>query len=299
VDYDAPVLNVTLPGGAKTVTLSGGTGRHLDIAVPMDSASGRLAEDLGHAESLPVLAGNPLDGLLARARGAAGGAAPETSTDTDTDTGTGTGPETGGLGLPAVPGLPVLGDLTGGLLGGGTERRGGQVEPARQGGGVLMLRLAIGDLVKNVTGEGLHAKAASLRIQLIVRSKWRGHDGGNDDGVSIADLGLGLIEAAAAAPRHGFPPPPGPGGGYGHDDHDDDDRCCYGGGALPDESPSATPSATPNTATPGTPAAGGGLPLTGTPLALIIGGGTGLAVVGRALMLLARRRTTPVPDGLD
>ena len=105
--------------------------------------------------------------------------------------------------LPGVPGLAGLADdLAGGLLSGNRTASEHTTLPEGKAGQVVVLQLTVGELSKEVTATGVHAKAASLRVKVLTRSKWAGHK--DDDGYGIADntalvdFGLCVLEAAAA-----------------------------------------------------------------------------------------------------
>src|SRR5690348_10923275 len=103
VEYDAPVLEVTLPGHAPTRLDAAGD--HLDIAVPVDPGSAGQAGGLG----LPVPSGLSLESLLGALP--VNGGAPVNAA---------TGPVKNLVPpLPGIPGLAGRGDdIAGGLLSG-------------------------------------------------------------------------------------------------------------------------------------------------------------------------------------
>ena len=271
VEYDAPVVEVTLPGHRPTRLAAAGD--HLDIAVPVDPASTGLAGGLG----LPVLPGLSLSSLLGSlppAFSGAGASAP--------------GP-VGNL-VPALPGIPGLArlsdDIAGGLLSG--DRTEHTTLPTGKAGGVVVLRLSLGELSKETTATGIHAKVPSLRVKVLTRSTptdgHSGHGSALADDTALIDLGLCILEAAAAAPK----PPASTGhhnggsNGYGDDDGyggtDNNDTGGNGGvsGATPPPAPVAK---------------AGSLPVTGNNIAYVLGGGVLLVLAGRFLMVLARKRS--------
>jgi hypothetical protein len=305
VDYKAPVLEVKLPGQAPK-RLSA-PGAHLDVAVPLGAADAAQAAALGRAEGLPVLSGLPLgtllSGLPSTLGNAGAGAGPDVSAGKQNILGD----------LPGVPGLNgITDDVAGGLLSGlrngsagipDTTEHGRRSTPGGPGGPgprgqVLVLRLSLGELTQQITSTGVHAKAASLRVKLLLRTAWAGHPGGaasgsddgyggaqgddhdasfDDNGTAVLDLGLCVLEAAAAAPKADLPPYGGDSGyGNGYGGTDDD----HGNGGVS----GATPP----------PAAGGPatLPVTGSKVGLVLGSGVVLLLAGRLLMVLARRRFT-------
>jgi hypothetical protein len=213
----------------------------------------------GGAAAVPVL-GKVLEGL----QGAGG-----------SDEGAGVPQSAGSAGAPKVRGLPEMAGVpaVGGLVG-GTRRL--ATTPTQTS---LVLRLTGGELSKEVTASGVHAKAISLRVKLLaVRGEGT---------TTLVDVALGVLEAAATAPTsltegrdNGTAAP------RGHDG--------YGGygGEEPDAPPSPSGSAPPPRADEPT---GGGsrLPVTGTALSAAVGAGVVLLLAGRFLVLLARRRTEP------
>ncbi|WP_330186283.1 hypothetical protein KZZ52_03375 [Dactylosporangium sp. AC04546] len=251
VDYAPAVLELKVPGRAPLRIASAGS--HVDVVVPVGAAARAEAEDLGRAEGLPVLLGLPLLDLLTGITGIAVGGL----------TGGGTVPDTG---LP-LPGLPEVGKLLGVLGGGSTVQppaEGSSKHPAK----VVVLRVDLGTVEQQSSPTGVYAKAAAVRVKLIVRTKWKGH--ASDDGYggssgdhpkydqkTIFDLGLCSLEAAAAAPK-------GSGGGDGYGG--------VGGGG-------------------GGQGGGNELPVTGSKAALIVGAGLLLLVAGRFFLVMSRRRT--------
>jgi LPXTG-motif cell wall-anchored protein len=173
----------------------------------------------------------------------------------------------------ALPLLPT--NLLGGLLGGGH----GDEQRPLAGKRTAVLRLSVAGVSKDIADAGLHARATTLRVSLLLCDNAKV----NED-APVLDLTFGVMEAAAGAPRGHRPPG-------------------YGGGAG--EEPTATPTATPSspTATP-SPSGGGtgsgsgsegngggaGLPVTGSKLLWIAVFGVLLVLVGRGLLVLARRR---------
>jgi LPXTG-motif cell wall-anchored protein len=169
----------------------------------------------------------------------------------------------------ALPLLPT--DLLGGLLGGGHNDE----ERPLAGRRTAVLRLSVAGVSKDVADAGLHARAAALRISLLLCDNAKV----NED-APVFDLTIGVLEAAAGAPRGHRPPG-------------------YGGGAG--QEPTATPTPTARTAMPspsgsgtgsgsGSEGTGGGLPVTGSKLLWIAVFGVLLVVVGRGLLVLTRRR---------
>jgi hypothetical protein len=274
VEYDAPVLEVTLPGHAPARLAAAGD--HLDVAVPVDPAGIALAGALGKAENLPVLSGLPLGSLLAGlpVAGGSNASAP--------------GPVSGLVGtLPGVPSLGGLADdVAGGLLSG--DRSEHTTLPTGQGGGVVVLRLSLGELSQETTATGVHAKAASLRVKLLTRSTWSGHsaDGYGSssddkplaDNTALVDLGLCVLEAAAAAPKAPKGHHSNGGDGYGSGTGNGDTG---GNGGISGTTPTPTPVAHTT----------GSLPVTGNNIAYVLSGGVLLVLVGRFLMVMTRKRS--------
>jgi hypothetical protein len=267
VVYEAPVLEVTLPGHAPTRLAAAGD--HVDVAVPVDPAGTDLAGALGRAENLPVLSqlslGSLLAGLpVAGASNASAASAP--------------GPVAGLVGiLPGVPGLGGLADdVAGGLLSG--DRTEHTTLPKGKGGGVVVLRLSLGELSQETTATGVHAKAASLRVKVLTRSTWSGYSSDDTtlaDNTALVDLGLCVLEAAAAAPKapHGHR---SGGDGYGSGTGSGDTG---GNGGISGLTPTPVAHTT------------GSLPVTGNNIAYVLGGGVLLVLVGRFLMVMARKRS--------
>jgi hypothetical protein len=274
VEYTAPVLSVGRPDG-PILELDQPT-KTIDFAVPAAGAS-PLA-------GLPVLPGNPLPELLGALPGVShllpslGGLL---SGGSGADAGSGAGAaataesvvstSAGSPGAPAVPGLAALSGVpaVGGLLGGA----GPLAAPVGQTS--VVLRLTSGELSKEITDAGVHAKAITLRVKLLVV---RG-----EAVTTVLDLCVGVLEVAATAAASTR----GEGGGYGGEE----------------------PSETESPSAPASPSAGGGsgsgsggenpgsgtgqgsnLPVTGVALSVILGSGFALLATGRLLMVLARRR---------
>jgi len=176
--------------------------------------------------------------------------------------------------LPVLGGDPLGGLLRGlnvpelgSILGGATS--GGLALPGP--GSYAMLRISLGAATKTITDGRVTAEAASLRVQLLLCGPGRGQ-------TTILDLGVGVLRASATAP-------------------------CANESSSPSPSPSAsTTSPSPAPSTPpvgcggpgcGGPGSGGGggLPLTGmAPVTYVVGAGVLLALAGRLLLLMARKR---------
>jgi hypothetical protein len=144
------------------------------------------------------------------------------------------------------------------------------------GQNALVLRLTGGELSKEIADNGVHAKAITLRLKLLLV---RG-----DDVTTLIDLCVGVLEAAATAPpRTARDEGRGRDGhGYGGDQPDDT------GSPAPDDTP--TPQPTGGVAGGPVPT-GNKLPLTGMNVTAVIGAAVVLLLGGRLLMVLARRRT--------
>jgi hypothetical protein len=181
-------------------------------------------------------------------------------------------PSAGSAAPPSVPGLPPLAGVpaVGGLLGGGSAL------PTTFGQNSLILRLSGGEISKEITDTGVHAKAITLRLKVILA---RGEAVN-----TLIDLCVGVLEVAATAPSAGTrgdrPDRGSGGGGYGGDEPD--------AGAAPEE---------PTAPEPGGGVAGGvvptgsKLPLTGINITAIVGAAVVLLLAGRLLMVMTRRRT--------
>lgn len=270
VDYQSPIIALDLPDG-REVKLDQAN-RSFDIAVPgpgtqpmpgMPMLPNTTVPDLlnavpGGAAAVPVL-GKVLEGL----QGGGSAGVPESA---------------GSAKAPSVPGLPEMAGVpaVGGLLG-GTGRL--ATTPTQTS---LVLRLTGGELSKEVTDSGVHAKAISLRVKLLVV---RG------EGITtLVDLAIGVLEAAATAPPAAPVESRDTTNGTGNGPTRGNDG--YGGGEEPDAPPSASASAP----APGGDAPSGGgsrLPVTGTALSAAVGAGVVLLLAGRFLLLLTRRRTDP------
>ncbi|MBB3099781.1 hypothetical protein FHR83_007497 [Actinoplanes campanulatus] len=110
-----------------------------------------------------------------------------------------------GLPLPKVPGIPGLGKPESG--------------PAPIGGSGLTLRIALGEVRQATSGDAIAARATSIRVTLVCDEGDRqGAPGYGRSGV-VADLGIGMLEAAAVAPENapGQGVPGGTAGGDGPD----------------------------------------------------------------------------------
>jgi len=278
VEYHAPLIAVDLPDG-RSVQLDQ-AGRSFDFAVPAAGTqpvaglptlpTGALPDLLGGlpggASALPGLAG-----ILGGAGvGGVGGTGVGKGLPGKTESAV--SPSAGSIAPPAAAGLPVLSGIpaVGGLLGG--------VGPVATSAGqnALVLRLTGGELSKEIADNGVHAKAITLRLKLLLV---RG-----DDVTTLIDLCVGVLEAAATAPprtardegrsRDGH--------GYGGDQPDDT------GSPAPDDTP--TPQPTGGVAGGPVPT-GNKLPLTGMNVTAVIGAAVVLLLGGRLLMVLARRRT--------
>jgi hypothetical protein len=122
--------------------------------------------------------------------------------------------------------------------------------PATTAAPLAVVRLSIGSLEEQITDASVHAQATTLRLQLLLRPA-----GSQHCPITVMDLGIGVLEATAAA-RGGVPAP----------------------------APVPTPAA------PSPIVRNGGLPVTGTSLTWMLATGALLVVSGGLLMALARRR---------
>jgi len=175
--------------------------------------------------------------------------------------------------LPTLGGDPLGGLLRGlnvpelgSILGGATS--GGLALPGP--GSYAMLRISLGAVTKTITDGRVTAEAASLRIQLLLCGPGRAQ-------TTVLDLGVGLLRASATAPCENVTSSPSPSPSTS---------------TSPSPAPSTTPVGCggPGCGGPGS-GGGGGLPLTGmAPVAYIVGAGVLLALAGRLLLLMARKR---------
>ncbi|GHJ50492.1 hypothetical protein Cs7R123_78340 [Catellatospora sp. TT07R-123] len=278
VDYQAPLLKITAPGvGTRTLDSAH---RSFEVAVPFPATGGLLGvlnlpalRRRAQLEGLPLLDSGTLGSLLSGLP--VGNLTPIANRLTGS-----AGTDTLLPQLPELGGLPQLGDLL------GATRLGGLGTPCQ----LAVLKISIGELEQRTTDRGVTAQAASLRIQVLALGDDRG------ESAAVLDLGVGMLRAAAAAPRRtggGSPQPsatagnPGGGSSGSPSAHPSGGN---GGGSGPGQSPAADSS---DCDTPGC-----NLPRTGTNIALIAGAGVVLFIAGRFLLLLARRRATEGPTDL-
>ena len=127
----------------------------------------------------------------------------------------------------------------------------------------VVLRLSLGDLTKQTTSTGIHATAASIRIQLLLRT------GGYAD-TTLLDVALCALDAAAAAPAGN--------GGYGS--------------SGPSGSPGSYGGGYGGVSGHGNGGTGGGasLPVTGGRISIVVMAGIALLMGGRFLLVASRRR---------
>jgi hypothetical protein len=288
VKYTSPVLDLTLPGGRKQRLDN--ANRQVEIPLPAGPADPAALKAAGTA--------NPLGQLLGRlpALGHITSTASAVQGESTNATTVGTVRDLPGAGKPAVPGLealpgantvpglsdlPVVGAVTGALTGTPSTADTAEEKAAKKPAGKAqaasgpqaVIRLSLGGLTQKITDERVQAKAATLRLQVVVKNAagngsgtgdgYGGTGGGTGGEQTILDLGVGVLDASAELP-------PGGGGSSG------------GGGGE-----SASPSPAPGGGTGG----GGSLPVTGPGVAFIVGGAVAFLGAGRLLMILARRRT--------
>jgi LPXTG-motif cell wall-anchored protein len=268
VEYHAPLIGVDLPDG-RSVQLDQ-AGRSVDFAVPVAGTQ--------PVPGLPTLPNSALPDLLGALPGGAAaipalgrvlGGLPGPGLPGGKDAGKEVvSPSAGSIAPPAIPGLPALAGVpaVGGLLGGVGSL------PTMAGQGAIVLRLTGGELSKEIADSGVHAKAITLRLKLLLV---RG-----DDVTTLIDLCIGVLEVAATAPG-ATTRDEGRGrgsGGYGGDEPDD----------AP--TPADTPKPKPTGGVAGTVPTGSKLPLTGSNLTAVLIAGVVLLLGGRLLMVLARRR---------
>ena len=145
-----------------------------------------------------------------------------------------------------------------------------------------IVRLSIGALTKHITDEQVHADATSLRVQVLTKKRTTGDGYGARCDSSVLDLGVGALTATASRPGgSGY----GNGGGTGGDQGGD----TPGSGGVPGGGTGLGTGGTGGGAGGTTPTAAS-LPVTGPGVALIATGATLLLVLGRLLMIVAKRR---------
>lgn len=268
VDYQSPIVGIDLPDG-REVKLDQAN-RSIDLGIP-----GPGTEPV---PGMPMLPNNTLPELLNAVPGGAA-AVPVLGNLLESLQGGGNRPgvpeSAGSSKAPSVPGLPEMAGVpaVGGLVGGAGRIAATPTQTS------LVLRLTAGEVAKEVTDTGVHAKAISLRVKLLVV---RG-----EGTTTLVDLALGVLEVAATAP----PASPAEGRDKADDDGPGRGHPGYGGGEAPDTPPSASPS--PPAPPVAQPPGGGNLPVTGTALTAAIGAGVVLLLAGRFLLILTRRRTDP------
>jgi hypothetical protein len=252
-------------------------GRSFDFALPAPGGQALPGMPMLPTNTLPELLGAlpggaaalPILGALGRGPVEPGDIAAVPPTEHGRRAGSGGSPSAGAAQPPSIPGLPALVGVpaVGGLLGG--------VGRVVTENAAVVLRLTGGELSSEVADTGVHAKAISLRLKLLLV---RG-----EDTTTLIDLCIGVLEVAATAPatltrERGND-------GYGGD----------GGDAVgtPTPTPTATPSPSPDGGLAGGegPTGGSRLPLTGNALTAVLGAGVLLLLAGRLLQVIARRRT--------
>jgi|tagenome__1003787_1003787.scaffolds.fasta_scaffold20862865_1 hypothetical protein len=273
VEYASPVLEVTLPGGGRK-TLDNAH-RSVDIPVPADGAT--------HATRALKPVTDPLHQLVAGLPG----------TDVAKKTAGTVRAETVDPVEKAVPEAPA-GGLVDKVL--GTVAGGGAPEPApaaKAATGTVAepehhdepapavnrstVRLSLGDLVRKITDEKAEGDVASLRVQVLTCTE--GGDGYGGAEETVLDLGVGVLHAEASLP-------PGRGNGSGGEDTGGGDT----GGVVTPPASGGTDGGDVVAVSNPTGTAGGSLPVTGPGAMLFAVGATVLVLVGRLLMVLAKRR---------
>ena len=154
------------------------------------------------------------------------------------------------------------------------------------------LRLTLGDVTKHVTGTHVSGDAATLRVELLLvpADTQPGIAAAAVTGTStLLDLGLGVLSVDARAPKavpatSPSTSAPAPCGGYGYGCPASPPCACTRSGAGPSASSTPTPTTTVKATS------GGSLPTTGSKTIWVVGAGVGLLLVGRLLMIVARRR---------
>ena len=149
------------------------------------------------------------------------------------------------LPVPRVSGLPVLVDPESARV------------PAGSSAG-MTIRIALGDVRQATRGRAIAARATAVKVSLVRTSADSRTKTGYGQSDVVADLGFGLLESGAIAPKAGTPgaSPVGTDGGAG---------ASTGAGAV-------------------------GLPITGTGIASLMLSGAGLLVGGVLTVLLGTRR---------
>ena len=179
VDYTAPILKITGPGGISHQINS--PGDTVTLGIPSSLPLLGQAKELAKTEGLPLLGDIPLDGLL--------GDLNKADASAKADKGPVSLP--GLPALPDVPKLPPAADIIGAAP---------EALPVVGSGALSLLRLTIGDVESEITDQAVRAEAASLRIEVLAGHK--------QETKSLVDVGLGLLSAAAVAPAPEVPVPP-------------------------------------------------------------------------------------------
>ncbi|WP_433828088.1 hypothetical protein ACQP2E_01465 [Actinoplanes sp. CA-015351] len=166
------------------------------------------------------------------------------------------------LPLPSIPGLPALGDL--------------ESTPASGASGAR-LRISLGAARQATKGKAIAARATAVRISLVRES--------DDSRAVVADLGLGMLEGAAVAPRR-VPGASDDAGGAGAST-----------GVSAGVSTGVSTGVSAGSSDSGADAAGvgaAGLPITGPGLIPLLLAGSGLVIGGMCAFLLSSRRRREV-----
>jgi hypothetical protein len=167
----------------------------------------------------------------------------------------------------------------------------------------LEIRLSLGSLTSSITKTSVSGSAASLRLQVLLAPI--GAQTGllanlTTGGKTILDLGIGELSVGATAPglADASPSPSCTSGGYGYGCASPSpcaSTAGYGYGSpscttSPSPTPGSSHSPTPSPSTSVAATTAGSLPLTGSNTAMYVGGGVLALLLGRFLMVLARRR---------
>lgn len=271
VEHQDPLIAVDLPDG-RSVQLDQTT-RALDFSLPGAGSQPVPGLPALPASALPDLLGAVPGGAaalpaLGRVLGDRG--LPIDAKDT-------VSPSAGSVAPPTVPGLPALSGVpaVSGLVGGV-----GKLPTVGQNS--LILRLSGGEVSQEVTDAGVHAKAITTRLKLLLV---RG-----DAVNTLIDLCIGVLEVAATAPA---PAERGRGSGSGKDDGNTASGYGSGyGGEQPDQ-PTDTPTPAPSRGVAGgVVPTGNKLPLTGLNVTALLGAAVVILLAGRLLIVVARRRTS-------
>ncbi|MEU4694508.1 hypothetical protein [Actinoplanes sp. NPDC023714] len=278
-EYEPAAIEVTHRDGEKTVLDTVGDRKEITLgeeSTILESLPGRVTKadplPLPSIPGLPLLTESPFgESALNGSRSGEGDSSRSGTAKSDAGTtgsdaeGTGEADSEAAGSEAARSGAAGSGAAGSGAAGSGAAGSGG-VESGSAGG--AKLRISLGAVRQATEGKAIAARATAIRISVVRSGDGRGKSGYSS--AVVADLGLGMLEGAAVAPRRG--------------------TVAQAGADSPTGGSSPAGGGSPS----GVGAGAAGLPITGPGLIPLLLAGSGMVIGGVCALFLGGRRRREV-----